>query len=497
MDNSRCLLKLADAGISVKRKPVLTAVNIAVYSGDMIGIYGLNGSGKSLLAELIAGRLKLENGSIERSGGLRAAVVSSAECSRMLEEDRHNDDSEFMQGRVDPGRSVRDIFRIAVDNDLNEAAIKRYEDMFNISHIMDRGIRFLSTGEFRKMMIVSSLLAKPDILVLDDPYTGLDLQTRNSLHGMIGDIKHEVKSLIFISGRLDDLDECSRLFMLRKGGLDSFASIDNIRQAATEMIPGKIKNSEGVSIDSPADRHGEREIEELIRMESVHMSYYNDKILSDINWKVVSGEHWQLSGPNGSGKSSLLSLVNGDSPKAYGQQIFLFGRKRGSGETVWEIKQQLGCVSGVLQREHRISQNVLSVVISGFFDTIGLYDKPDPVQIEKARGWCYEFGIEEFLDKPFNTLSEGMKRAVLIIRAIVKHPKLLILDEPCQGLDDLNSEFVINIVQRIINREHTTLLYVSHDPLYRMNAIDNILELVPFPGGGYTAQVKKIQHGKN
>ena len=131
---------------------------------------------------------------------------------------------------------------------------------------------------------------------------------------------------------------------------------------------------------------------------------------------------------------------------------------------------------------------MLSVVVSGFFDTVGLYDRPDPVQVEKARGWCGEFGIDHLLETPFDSLSEGMKRAVLIIRAVVKRPELLILDEPCQGLDDHNSDSVLNAVRRVISRDHSTLLYVSHDPDYRMEEINRVFELVPHAQGGYTGR---------
>ncbi|HAK45264.1 MAG TPA: hypothetical protein DCO79_05020 [Spirochaeta sp.] len=484
MNEMTVLLSLKGAGLSIKRKEKLNDINISICDGDTLGVYGLNGSGKSLLAELLAGNLKNDQGSMELTDGVQAAVVSSAERKRMLEEDRYNDDSEFMEGRIDPGRSVNDIFRIYIDDE-DKSDINRYAAMFGISHILDRGIKFLSTGEFRKMMIVSSLLSKPDILILDDPYTGLDLATRTGLHRLIGEIKKEVSALVLISGRLDDLNVCRRLFMLKEGSLKEYASFEHIKSDSREGLQPLPSFTEG----QPVQVVSKPEATELIRMEAVRMSYYENQILTDINWRVVSQEHWQIIGPNGSGKSSLLSLINGDSPKAYGQDIFLFGRKRGSGETIWDIKQQIGYVSGALQRQHRISQNVLSVVVSGFFDSIGLYDRPDPVQIEKARDWCHEFGMGDLLVKPFDSLSEGMKRAVLIIRAIVKRPQILILDEPCQGLDDYNSDFVIKIAERVVARDHSTLLYVSHDPYYHMDAIDNVLTLISHSGGGYTGEI--------
>jgi len=487
MENKEKLLLLDNAGVSAGRKDILKNLNLDVYRGDVIGIYGLNGSGKSLLAELLAGRLQPVRGSYLPSEGVTAAVVSSAEQLKMLEEERHNDDSEFMGGKTDPGRSVHDIFVQNAGACFSEGEEARLSGMFGIAHIIDRGIKFLSTGEFRKIMMVNALLLKPDILVLDDPYTGLDLGTRRNLEIILKQLASQIPSLIVISGRFEDLRQSGRFLFLDRMMLAEYGSIEDIKAELKNRAPV-------LSHDTEIDAVGgafrtDAGSTPLIEMHNVNMSYYDTKVLTGIDWTVKPGEHWQVSGPNGSGKSSLLSLVTGDSPKAYGQNISLFGRKRGSGETVWEIKQKIGYVSGSLQQLHRTRQNVLSVVVSGFFDTVGLYDRPDAVQIEKARGWCHEFGMNDYLDKSFSGLSEGLKRAVLIIRAIVKRPEILILDEPCQGLDDYNSEFVLSVANNVIKRDHSTLIYVSHDPDYIMKEINNRLELVAHPGGGYTGNI--------
>lgn len=479
-ENEKCMiLKIENADLIIRRTPRLKKINLKVHSGDFIGIYGRNGSGKTLLSELICGGLKPSGGSFSASKDFKASVVTSEEQKIMLEKERHDDDSEYMEGRIDPGRSVLTILKNGSEGLFNDDDIKQLADVFEITHILDRGIKFLSTGEFRKMMIVKSILSKPDVLVMDDPYTGLDIGTRNKLHSLIGEIRNMVGSLVIISGRKKDLSECRRFFLLDNMTLNESELTDHLvsgRSSAglEKVIKSKKDNDEGA---------------ELIKMEKVHLSYYEEKILTDINWRACSGEHWQIAGPNGSGKSTLLSLVTGDNPKAYGQDIWLFGRKKGSGETVWEIKQRIGYVSGALQQQHRISQNVLSVVISGYFDSVGLYQKPDPVQIDIARGLCSEFGVMELIDKPFSSLSEGMKRKVLILRAIIKKPELMILDEPCQGLDDHNSETVLSAAEGIMLREHSTLLYVSHDPDYRMKDISMMMNLVPHPHGGYTAEI--------
>jgi molybdate transport system ATP-binding protein len=471
MENEN-IIELEDISKAVKKQVILDCINFRITKDSMIGIYGQNGSGKSLLSEILAGRIKADSGRIiEKAGGCRVSVVSSSEKLRILEEDRRNDDSEFMGGKTDPGRSVMSFLSGG-----NDAEVTQLTKEFEMNRILDRGLKFLSTGEFRKVLLVKALIQQPDLLILDDPFTGLDLGMREELKELIGRISSGSGAVLIITGRLGDFKGLTTNIKNLEGGKlkdDSVAKPAN-KPVAVESYKGNVYQSETAG-------------RELIGMSGVSLSFYELKVLNDINWKVVTGDHWQIRGRNGSGKSSLLSLINGDSPKAYGQKIDLFGRRRGTGETIWDIKKRIGTVSGALQLNHRISQNVLSVAVSGYFDTIGLYDRPDPVQIETAEEWCVQFGLKDELNSPFEKLSEGYKRKVLTVRAVIKNPDLLILDEPCQGLDDYNSAVVLDTVELLIERNHSTLLYVSHDPEYKMTSITNIMDLIPHSDGGFTS----------
>ena len=476
------LLKLEKISFSVRGSDILSDVELTISRGDAVAVYGRNGSGKSILAEIAAGRIKAGSGRIIRDEGCRVSVVSSEEKKRMLDEDRYNDDTDFLQGAIDPGRTVERILRDISEERVSSDELEAYIEEFGIGHILNRGIKFLSTGEFRKMMIVRALCEKPDLLILDDPFTGLDISTRRELESLFPALSANTGALMVLSGRRKDFGFCgiNRSFILEDGQLRE--------EAADEVTEGRTSTMHGTDTGSRS-RTADEDQPELVRMESVSLSYYEEKILNDINWTVTEGSHWQISGPNGSGKSTLLSLVNGDSPKAYGQQLYLFGLKRGSGETVWDIKKQIGTVSGALQQNYRINQSVLSVVCSGFFDTIGLYDKPDPVQLEKAKHLCGVYGLSDILEKPFSSLSDGLKRAVLTVRAVIKQPRIIILDEPCQGLDDYNSEFVLNAARTLIDTSGATLLYVSHDPDYIIEGITDRFELVPHTEGGFTGRL--------
>jgi len=225
----------------------------------------------------------------------------------------------------------------------------------------------------------------------------------------------------------------------------------------------------------------------LIVMKDVVVRYGEKCVLNRLNWTVKPGEHWKISGPNGSGKSTLLSLVSGDNPQAYANDITLFGIKRGSGESVWDIKKRIGLVSTAFQQDYRVGVTVKIVVISGFFDSIGVYGNYSKKQEEIALEWLEMLHMEKHVDASFRNLSYGEQHLVLLARAMVKQPDLLILDEPCQGLDDINREMVLKLVDHLGNAGTTQILYVTHHPEDSIPCITNSLELVSALAGGFTS----------
>ena len=184
--------------------------------------------------------------------------------------------------------------------------------------------------------------------------------------------------------------------------------------------------------------------------------------LQDFSLQIKSGECVILHGENGAGKSTLLGLITGDCMQCFSNDVTVFGHRRGSGESVWDIKRQLGLVSNDLHRRYTVRCDVLSVVCSGFFDSIGLYDTPTEPQIRLGREWLRAVDMADQAETPFQSLSYGEQRLVLIARALVKSPLLLVLDEPTQGLDELNRERILGFMSAIEARRHSTLLFVSH-----------------------------------
>ena len=202
----------------------------------------------------------------------------------------------------------------------------------------------------------------------------------------------------------------------------------------------------------------------IIEMKNVGVYYQGLTVFKNLNWTVRKGENWSITGPNGSGKTTLLQMVTGDHPQAYANQIYLFGKRRGSGESIWDIKQRLGVVSSEFQVNYRKPISAFDVVLSGFFDSVGLYCRADSGQVTTAQAWIKRLDLSHLKAKRYDLLSFGERRMILLARAVVKNPEILVLDEPCQGLDPANRRRILRLVDVIGRQPHTQVLYVSHHP---------------------------------
>ena len=228
----------------------------------------------------------------------------------------------------------------------------------------------------------------------------------------------------------------------------------------------------------------------LIELENVHAHYGEHAVLDGVSLRLDPGEHLCIAGPNGCGKSTLLALICGDNPRAYGQQVKLFGRVRGSGESVWEIKRRFGIVSNQLHLSYPTRTRAFDVVASGFFDTLGLYDTCGPWQAQLVREWLAVLGLSARAGERFDALSFGEQRMMLVARAMVKNPPILILDEPCSGLDEANRRRVLELIERIGHESRTQMLYVSHEA-EEMPGLHHAPAGVP-PGSGWTLPARDV-----
>ncbi|GFO70751.1 molybdate ABC transporter ATP-binding protein ModF [Geomonas limicola] len=479
-------------GVTVKINDSVRLENITLTlrEDEHWAIVGANGSGKSSFGKLLCNSLKIVSGTCQAAEC--PAFVSFEKLNEILEEERYKDDSDFI-GKVDEGTLVTDfILGEHPDAGAREKLEALAKDLA-FTAILARGLKFLSTGEMRKVLICKALMQDPDLLVLDEPFDGLDRQSVLVLNDLISkSIGNGLRVILLLNRFSEIVAETTHIAyvkdcrILMAGPKEELLNSEALRRvhAFHYTLPAQLPQFDPSTEIEPLPENLP-----LIEMHNVVVRYDEKYVLNGLNWQVRRGEHWKISGPNGAGKSTLLNLISGDNPQAYANDITLFGIRKGSGESVWDIKRRIGLVSTGFQQDYRVGVTVKIVVISGFFDSIGVYHEYSKTQQDIALEWLRMLHMEKYLDAPFRNLSYGEQRLVLLARAMVKQPDLLILDEPCQGLDDVNREMVLKLVDHLGKTGRSQILYVTHHQEDRIPCILNHLELVPAEGGGFTSRI--------
>ena len=335
-------------------------------------------------------------------------------------------------------------------------------ELFHMEEFLDKYIITLSSGELRKFQLTKTLFADPKLLIMDNPFIGLDAETRDQLRDLLRLLAEERDmEIILVMSKTDDIP----------------AFVSEVKWMGTQepVPPHVLSPSQQEAILSLPYTDNDYDCQHVIDMKNVSIRYGERTILKDLNWTVRNGERWALSGQNGSGKSTLLSLVCADNPQSYACDITLFDRPRGSGESIWDIKKHIGYVSPEMHRSYKRNLPAIRIVASGLMDSIGLYAVPNPQDYDKCRWWLDMFGIGHLADKPFLQLSSGEQRLVLLARAFVKDPQLLILDEPLHGLDLWNRRLTKDIIETFCQRRGKTLIMVTHYQEELPNVITNNL----------------------
>ncbi|HAY2163391.1 TPA: molybdate ABC transporter ATP-binding protein ModF [Escherichia coli] len=433
---------------------------LTLNAGDSWAFVGSNGSGKSALARALSGELPLLKG--ERQSQFSHITRLSFEQLQKLVSDewQRNNTDMLSPGEDDTGRTTAEIIQ---DEVKDTPRCMQLAQQFGITALLDRRFKYLSTGETRKTLLCQALMSEPDLLILDEPFDGLDVASHQQLAELLASLHQSGITLVLVLNRFDEIPEFVQ-----------FA---------------------GVLADCTLAETGAKE--ELLQQALVAQLAHSEQLegvqlLNNLSWQVNPGEHWQIVGPNGAGKSTLLSLITGDHPQGYSNDLTLFGRRRGSGETIWDIKKHIGYVSSSLHLDYRVSTTVRNVILSGYFDSIGIYQAVSDRQQKLVQQWLDVLGIDKrTADAPFHSLSWGQQRLALIVRALVKHPTLLILDEPLQGLDPLNRQLIRRFVDVLISEGEMQLLFVSHHAEDAPACITHRLEFVP-DGDFYRYALTKI-----
>ena len=431
--------------LGVRRGPPPTKTQTSV---RIITIAGPNGCGKTLYVEQM--RRQMASDSVRYIAFCDSYGAKTDRAYYLQQRWNHHDiDEETPTVR----QSLERASSISPQGDAD-----RLVEMMGLTDSLDKYVIQLSSGELRKLQLVKTLLSRPRTLIVDNPFIGLDPAARQQLKDLFRQLaENEDITIYLVVARQSDIPEDAEVWSEREingneGGVKGTTPPTQNNMATIPDASASGANWKGQTPPSLP----------VVELRHVTIRYGSHTILNDINWTILQGEHWALTGRNGSGKSTLLSLICADNPQAYACDISLFGRRRGTGESIWDIKRRIGYVSPEMHRSYQRNLPAIQVVASGLKDTVGLYTRPNEQEKAQCRSAMQRFGIGDMADRPFLTLSSGEQRLVLLARAFVKGPDLLILDEPLHGLDDRNSSMVKAIIEDYCSRPENTLIMVSH-----------------------------------
>lgn len=489
-------------------------INLEFLAGEQIAIIGPNGGGKSMLVDILTGKHALLMTDVKYDfSPSKAKMVSDNikyltfrdsygtsegvyyyqqrwnqndidetplvgdlfdEAFRIAEEGatrKNNFDKFLVRDESDEEREARLVQEEADRNSVRkdmEAMRDRLYEIFHLDQLVDKHIIMLSSGELRKFQLTKTLLTNPRILIMDNPFIGLDVNARKQLHEFLSIITKETNiQVILILSKTDDIPEfITHIVRVENMEVKPKETIAEYKANEPALPTSVLTEEKRQSILNLPYKDAEDQIpvgtQHVVDFKDVNIKYGSRTILKDLNLTVMNGEHWALSGENGSGKSTLLSLVCADNPQAYANNIVLFDYKRGTGESIWDIKKHIGYISPEMHRAYMKDIPSIDIVASGLSDASGLYKKPKPEQMGICEYWMDIFSIAQYKDTTFLKLSSGEQRLVLLARAFVKDPQLMILDEPLHGLDMKNRRLVKDVIETFCERKNKTMIMVTH-----------------------------------
>jgi len=485
------ILSINHAIVRYLNNTLFSNLSFHIKKGENWALVGASGSGKSALLQTIAGRFNVTGGGIEyhffdvetRYFASQGIIVGDAKETRSiaslrdmigLVEPRHhfknlsNTSQFYYQQRYNSSDS-EDALTIqqylesilATIDEGKYWSFEKVAELLNLKLLLDKQLIKLSNGETKRLMLAAALLKNPLLLLLDNPLTGLDVKTRTEFSAVVDEIIASGITVVMATSPHEIPDGITHVAVLENGKITGkIEKKDFDPELFAEKTEDKIDTAELrdlLNISASKINY-----EYIVKMENVHIQYDEKVILDKINWQILPGERWALLGPNGAGKSTLLSLINGDNPQAYANNIVLFDKKRGTGESIWDIKSKIGFMSPELHQYFPTDNSCLQVIESGYYDTLGLFRPSQKAKADIALRWMKALEIEKYARVLLRNIPASAQRLCLLARALIKNPDLLIFDEPCQGLDEHQQLHFKNLVDTICSISNVTLIYVTH-----------------------------------
>lgn len=438
-------------------KVIFNDLNWTIARGENWLLSGESGSGKTTLARAIADKKSSEiEVNFDPNSDLPARVVY---VENWYQFKNIEGQANFYYQQRYTSLQTKDTH--TVNSELNSFGLAHQLDFNELENILialsfanfkTSTLIELSSGEHKKLQLVKVLWLQPQLLILDQPYTGLDLLSRQNLNQLLDERAAKGAQIIMIANDVELPNCINRFAKIEEGDLttsDSPTFTRSYVEREKKQLPYFLSEAPQYTTKN------------LITMNGVNVSYGEKQVLKNISWTVNAGEKWLLQGHNGSGKSTLLSLVNGDHPQAYANDIHLFGRKRGSGESIWDIKKHIGLISPEFHWYFDKSATVWQSIASGLSDSVGLFSTLPEGKKKMVDQLLHFFDLFADKNQLLTALPLGKQRLALLARTVIKNPTLLVLDEPCQGLDDQQTQYFNELIDELAVGG-MTLIYVAH-----------------------------------
>ncbi len=502
------LISLDNITVRLRDRPYLHDTTWQIYPGENWAVLGPNGSGKTTFARSILGEVPIVRGKISyhfsdanhQSGAVAANAMGyvAPELQRdIIERETRKSLYRELSGNRHEYTTVEQLIEnqpaSAQEGIQTDKRLRKVSEKLGIKALLQRDVMSLNTGEMNRALIARALFKKPKLLILDEPFEGLDKPARRLLADSINTLAQSEVQLILITHRFEEIvSSISHIMLLKEGQInkagrkevvfrpENIEDAYNMDQRSQQLDPQKLFSAlprHDKSMHLQAQPPPSQTPRPLIEMHNVSVQYGSKRILDGFNWVVKDGENWAIQGPTAAGKSTLLTLITGDNLQAYANDIYLFGQKKGAGQSIWDIREKIGYISSDLQLRQHQRINAFDVVCSGFFASNGLYRKCSPQQLAIAAAWTTFLGIKDLADQKFGRLSHGQRQLVLLARAMVKSPVFLILDEPLQGLDIKNKSKLQNVFDYIGRQTPTNLIYVPDQEEEKLTCITHVLQM--------------------
>ena len=477
---SHSLLSIQNATVRYLNSTLFKQLTFNINKGENWAIIGESGSGKSALLQTIAGRFNVTGGEVKyhffeeylAHHPMIGEVLTHHKLIALVESKHHfknrsNTTDFYYQQRYNSSDSedalTVDEYLDSINHPTGQTVywhLNKVISTLNLEGLHAKQLIKLSNGETKRLMLAAALLKNPVLLLLDTPLTGLDVQTRAAFSKMIDEIIASGISVIMATSPYEIPDAITNIAYLQNGEVKQLIPKNEFKPEL--FIQNSADYIDKTQLKALLTSDNKITYKYIVKMNQVRIKYAENLVLNDLDWQILPGERWALLGPNGAGKSTLLSLINGDNPQAYANDIILFDKKRGTGESIWDIKKKIGFVSPELHQYFPTENSCLQVIESGYYDTLGLFRPSNQQKAATALKWMQALEIDKYARHLLKNIPASAQSLCLLARALIKNPDLLIFDEPCQGMDAHQQNHFKQIVNTICDLSDVTLIYVTH-----------------------------------